>query len=176
MSFLPWCFFSSSFHNFPLYLHNLFFISTVNCLIWLSQFLWFLPYRVFSFILSLNYSTSTQTGNTLCWNKGFHDISIASIPSFSKTSCVLSQFLFLYHPPKPTLHLLILYSWFSLCLYPLRSFSSITRRTRMTWTNWGRRKCIFMHSHENGPYTPHAFKPHLVIIQVQSWLLCLRGF
>ena len=132
--------------------------------------------RVFSFILSLSSSTSTQTGNALSWNKGFHDISIASIPSFSKTSCVLSQFLFLYHPSKPTLHLLVLYSWFYLCLYSLRSFSSITRRTRMTWTNWGRRKCIFMHSHENGPYTPHAFKPHLVIIQVQSWLLCLRCF
>ena len=132
--------------------------------------------RVFSFLLSLSSSTSTQTGNALSWNKGFHDVSIASIPSFSKTSCVLSQFLFLYHPSKPTLHLLVLYSWFYLCLYSLRSFSSITRRTRMTWTNWGRRKCIFMHSHENGPYTPHAFKPHLVIIQVQSCLLCLRGF
>lgn len=94
MSFLPWCFFSSSFHNFPLYLHNLFFISTVNCLIWLSQFLWFLPYRVFSFILSLNYSTSTQTGNALCWNKGFHDMSIASIPSFSKQVVCFLNFYF----------------------------------------------------------------------------------
>ena len=174
-SFLPWCFFSASFHNFLLYLHNLFFLFLqLTVLFDCLNFCDFSHIKVFSFLLSLNSSTSTQTGNALSWNKGFHDISIASIPSFSKTTCVLSQFLFLYHPPKHTLHLLVLYSCFSLCLYPLRSFSSITRRTRMTWTNWGRRKDIFMHSHENG-YIPHAFEPHLVIIQVQSWLLCLRG-
>lgn len=126
--------FSASFHNFPLYLHNLFLFLQLTVLFDCLSFCDFSHIRVFPFLLSLN-STSTQTGNALSWNKAiswhfhcFHS------QLFKSKLCAFSIFISLplsqtYSAPTSFIPV------FSLCLYPY-DHSSITRRTRMTWTNW----------------------------------------